>query len=85
MKKSKFKKIAEKIRRFLDKGYDKKIKDKEDIVEHLKDMKKREDTLKEKLLDETDEEKIKKINQELEVINLLRQKAVEKINEITKV
>lgn len=79
MKKSKLKKIAEKIRRFLDKGYDKKIKDKEDVIEYLKKMKKREEKLKDKLKNETDTDEIRKFSQELEVIKKLRQKAKEKI------
>jgi len=80
MKKSKLKKIVEKIRRFLDKGYDKKIKDKEDVIKYLKKMKKREDSLKDKLKNEADSEKIRKFSQELEVIKKLRQKAKEKID-----
>lgn len=81
MKKSKFKKIVERVRRFLDEGYNKKLKDKEDVFESLKKMKKREEKLKEKLEKTNDAEEIKKYGQELEIIRKLRTKAKEILKE----
>ena len=81
MKKYKIKKIIERVRRFLDEGYNKKIKDREDVLTSLKKMKKREKRLKEKLKKERDSEVIKKLEQELEIIKKLRTKAKEILNE----
>jgi len=82
MKKSKLKKIIERVRRFLDEGYNKKLKDAEDVLESLQKMKKREQKLKEKLTAENKTEEIKKLSQELDIIRKLRKKAKELLSEI---
>lgn len=75
MKKSKVKKIMDRIRRFLDEGYNKKLKDREEVFDSLAKMKKREKKLKEKLAKESDPDTIKKLGQELDIIKKLRSKA----------
>ena len=82
MKKSKLKKIIERVRRFLDEGYNKKLKDAEDVLESLRKMKRREQKLKEKLTDENDADEIKKLSQELEIIRKLRTKAKELLSDM---
>jgi flagellar biosynthesis component FlhA len=82
MKKSKLNKLVEKVRRFLDEGYNKKLKDGEDVLESLQKMKQREQKLKEKLAKEADTEEIKKLSQELEIIRKLRKKAKELLAEM---
>ncbi len=73
--KAKMKKIVQQVRRFLDEGYNKKLKDREDLLESLQKMKRREKKLKEKLDDVHDAGEIKKLKQELEIIKKLRNKA----------
>lgn len=65
----------DRIRRFLDEGYNKKLKDREEVFESLAKMKKREKKLKEKLAKESDPDAIKKLGQELDIIKKLRKKA----------
>lgn len=78
--KTKMKKIVERVRRFLDEGYNKKLKDREDVLESLKKMKKREKKIKDKLEKAKDADEIKKLKQELEVIKKLRNKAKEMLS-----
>lgn len=71
------KKLVQRVRRFLDEGYNKKFRDREDVLESLKKMKKREKKIKEKLDKAKGSDEIKKLRQELEVIRKLRSKAKE--------
>lgn len=75
--KTKMKKLVQRVRRFLDEGYNKKFRDREDVLESLKKMKKREKKIKEKLDKAKGSDEIKKLRQELEVIRKLRSKAKE--------
>lgn len=75
MKKSKLKKLIERVRRFIDEGFDKEESDKEKILNSLKKMKKRERKIKNKLEKEIDEKEVEKLLKELAVIKKLREKA----------
>ena len=71
--------IIESIKRFVDKGYDKKLKNKEAVIDELKKLKKRKDKI-EKLLLNAKKEKAKELKKELEIIKKLRKKAKKILN-----
>ena len=76
----KIKKIVESIKRFIDKGYDKKLKNKEALIQELKRLKKRKDKVQ-KLLNSAKKEEAKELKKELEIIKKLRKKAKKFLNQ----
>jgi len=81
MKRGKIKKILDKLRHMVDKEFAKKLKKEAEIIETLKNLKERQDVLKESIKKESDSQKLRRLVQELEIVKTLRKKAKQLLQE----
>ncbi len=75
------KKLLEKLKEFFDSDTRERKKQRSDVKDILKKLKKRERHLKEKLEDEKDEEKRNRIQQKIDVVYAQRKKGIALIKE----
>lgn len=75
------KKLLEKLKAFFDSDARERKKQEADVKDILKKLKKRERHLKEKLEDETDEEKRNRLQQKIDVVYAQRKKGIKLIKE----